>query len=282
MLKKIQTYYSNLDEIIFEYRNKLYGAYELRKNYNSRLLIALIPILFLAIILPTGLLMYYKSSIEPEEKINLEKYEGFDLRMDENDIPDELLKTQEEEIKDKLEETEKPDETTTEEPPKEEVKQPDPTNTNLELTPAQQAAKLDSIQKADATAKVLKDSLDAAALKLAKQGTDTIKKGSGTSMMVNRKGGMKEFMAYIQQNFNYPKPPIEYECTVNLKLIINADGSLYDIKVIKGVRTDYDMEVLRVAKEYKGWFTDVSLNVTGPTISKKADVKIIAPPQASF
>ncbi len=282
MLKKIQTYYSNLDEIIFEYRNKLYGAYELRKNYNRRLLIALIPILFLAIILPTGLLIYYKSSIEPEEKINLEKYEGFDLRMDENDIPDDLPKTKEEEVKDKIEETEKPDETTTDEPKKEEVKQPDPTNPNLELTPAQQAAKLDSIQKADATAKALKDSLDAAAQKLAKQGTDTTKKGSGTSMMVNRKGGLKEFLAYIQQNFNYPKPPIEYECTVNLKLIINADGSLYDIKVIKGVRTDYDMEVLRVAKAYKGWFTDVKLNNSAPQTNQKADVKLIAPPPGSF
>ena len=282
MLKKIQTYYSNLDEIIFEYRNKLYGAYELRKNYNRRLLIALIPILFLAIILPTGLLIYYKSSIEPEEKINLEKYEGFDLRMDENDIPDDLPKTKEEEVKDKIEETEKPDETTTDEPKKDEVKQPDPTNPNLELTPAQQAAKLDSIQKADATAKALKDSLDAAAQKLAKQGTDTTKKGSGTSMMVNRKGGLKEFLAYIQQNFNYPKPPIEYECTVNLKLIINADGSLYDIKVIKGVRTDYDMEVLRVAKAYKGWFTDVKLNNSAPQTNQKADVKLIAPPPGSF
>jgi protein TonB len=282
VLKKIQTYYSNLDEIIFEYRNKLYGAYELRKNYNRRLLIALIPILFLAIILPTGLLIYYKSTIDPEEKINLEKYEGFDLRMDENDIPDDLPKTKEEEVKDKIEETEKPDETTTDEPKKEEVKQPDPTNPNLELTPAQQAAKLDSIQKADATAKALKDSLDAAAQKLAKQGTDTTKKGSGTSMMVNRKGGMKEFMAYIQQNFRYQKPPIEYDCTINLKILINEDGSLSDIEVVKGVRTDYNQEVLRVAKEYKGWFNDELKTNSGIKIRKLVPVIIHAPPPASF
>lgn len=282
MLKKIQTYYTNLDEIIFEYRNKLYGAYQLRKKYARRLLFALIPVLFFAISIPVAMLMYYKANVEPEKQINLEKYDGFDLRMAENDIPDDLPKTKEEEVEDKIEETEKPDETTTDEP-KKENKQPEPEkNTNLPLTPAEQAAKLDSIHKADATAKALKDSLDATAQKLAKQGTDTTKKGSGTSMMVNRKGGLKEFLAYIQQNFKYPKPPIEYECTVNLKLIINPDGSLSDIKVIKGVRTDYDNEVLRVAKEYNGWFTDVKLNSSAPQTYQKADVKLHAPPPASF
>ena len=139
-----------------------------------------------------------------------------------------------------------------------------------------------SVSAADATAKALKDSLDAAALKLAKQGTDTTKKGSGTSMLVKRKGGMKEFMGYIQQNFRYQKPPIEYDCTINLKIVINEDGSLSDIEVVKGVRTDYNQEVLRVAKEYKGWFNDELKTNSGIKIRKLVPVIIHAPPPASF
>lgn len=53
---------ANVLDIIFDNRNKLYGAYELRKTYNRRLLIAMSITFFIALILCIGTLVAAKHS----------------------------------------------------------------------------------------------------------------------------------------------------------------------------------------------------------------------------
>lgn len=68
-------------------------------------------------------------------------------------------------------------------------------------------------------------------------------------------GGMAAFMAFVQKNFKYPKG-VEQEgiqgrivCT----LVINEDGSVSDVKVVKPVHPLFDAESIRVMESMPKW-----------------------------
>ncbi|HKC68594.1 MAG TPA: energy transducer TonB [Bacteroidia bacterium] len=75
-----------------------------------------------------------------------------------------------------------------------------------------------------------------------------------TEQMPEPKDGIQSFYQYIKQNLVYPKSAqeakIEGRCYI--KFVVEEDGSLSDITVIKGVPncSECDQEALRVVKSY--------------------------------
>ena len=68
-------------------------------------------------------------------------------------------------------------------------------------------------------------------------------------------GGMSELMKYLQQNIKYPK-----ECKENgiqgrviVQFVVNTDGSLGNLNVIKPLNPELDKEAIRVVSEMPKW-----------------------------
>lgn len=68
-------------------------------------------------------------------------------------------------------------------------------------------------------------------------------------------GGMDEFYKYVSKNLNYPKQAKKQgiEGRIFLQFVVDKDGSLTDIKVVKGIGFGLDEEAKRVLSECPKW-----------------------------
>lgn len=69
------------------------------------------------------------------------------------------------------------------------------------------------------------------------------------------KGGMVAFHKYLQKNILYPAKSFENRIQGNVfvTFIVEMDGSLSDLKVVRGVSDDIDAEAIRVIKDSPKW-----------------------------
>ena len=273
-------YKINLDEFTFEGRNKTYGAYVLRKAYDNRITFALTVVCVTAIVCAVASKIYLNSFADESARVvDLSLYDGFDLRLKQNILP-ELPKGAAEKpkkTKDPEKKPEKPKDT-----PVEKIQKTNKldfnkiTNTKVEPIKIDTLAK-NGLSKADSIAAAVADSLAETKTKDSLAGLNGTNKNS--MMLNNRLGGLEEFIAWVQQNFEYPKTNrLQYDCTINVYFCINADGTLSDIKILKEVTNkEYNAEVLRVVKTSPIW----KVNTAGtniPCIPKQVPIKIHANP----
>lgn len=68
-------------------------------------------------------------------------------------------------------------------------------------------------------------------------------------------GGMMEFMKWLTKNLQYPAYARQQKIqgTVSASFIINKDGSVADVKILKSVEVSLDREALRVLKMMPAW-----------------------------
>lgn len=68
-------------------------------------------------------------------------------------------------------------------------------------------------------------------------------------------GGRKKFLKYLKKNLKYPPQArrMNIEGKVYVEFVVNKDGSLVDIKVLKGIGGGCDEEALRVLKKSPKW-----------------------------
>ncbi|MCU0392159.1 MAG: energy transducer TonB [Thermoflexibacter sp.] len=68
-------------------------------------------------------------------------------------------------------------------------------------------------------------------------------------------GGIISFYDYINKNLKYPKlaKKNKVEGRVYIQFIVNTDGSLSDIKVVKGIGAGCDEEAERLMKNAPAW-----------------------------
>ena len=68
-------------------------------------------------------------------------------------------------------------------------------------------------------------------------------------------GGMAALMKYIKDNLRYPEICWEGAAMgrVNVVFIVNEDGSLSDVKVIRSIIPELDKEAIRVVKSMPKW-----------------------------
>lgn len=68
-------------------------------------------------------------------------------------------------------------------------------------------------------------------------------------------GGVTAFYRYIGKHLKYPPAAIrqEVEGRVFVQFVVNQDGSLTDLKVVKGIGAGCDAEAIRVLKTVPNW-----------------------------
>ena len=68
-------------------------------------------------------------------------------------------------------------------------------------------------------------------------------------------GGMTEFVKWLTKNLKYPTAALrsKIEGKVMISFIVNTDGTISDIKVVKNAHRLLDAEALRVAKLMPKW-----------------------------
>lgn len=68
-------------------------------------------------------------------------------------------------------------------------------------------------------------------------------------------GGIGELMKYLQQNIKYPKECREkgIQGRVIVQFVVNTDGSIGNLNVIKPINSELDKEALRVVAEMPNW-----------------------------
>ena len=68
-------------------------------------------------------------------------------------------------------------------------------------------------------------------------------------------GGPAEMMKWIQKNVEYPQTSIEMneQGRVFLSFVVEADGSITNVKVERGISSDLDREAKRVVRSMPNW-----------------------------
>ncbi len=74
--------------------------------------------------------------------------------------------------------------------------------------------------------------------------------GSWAEVMPTFEGGMSNFYSFMSKNMRYPKQAqrIGVEGKVFVQFVVEKDGSLTDLKVVKGIGAGCDEEAIRVMK----------------------------------
>ncbi len=69
-------------------------------------------------------------------------------------------------------------------------------------------------------------------------------------------GGMKAFYQYIGKNLNYPRLAVRnrVEGKVFVSFIIDTDGSITDVEILKGIGAGCDEEAIKVLKNAPRWY----------------------------
>jgi protein TonB len=81
----------------------------------------------------------------------------------------------------------------------------------------------------------------------------------GIEILPKFPGGNKAFTKYIQKNLRWPAGA-EYEGRVILNFVVEKDGRVSNVKVVKSLSPLYDAEALRVIKASPRWHPGRLLN----------------------
>ena len=235
---------TSLNDIVFEKRNKSYGAYLLRQLYEKHILTALI-ISFSAFTLAiSGPVIYshlfpHKDVAVKEEVVNVELME---IPSIDPDIPPPppLPKIEMPKI-----------ETIKFVPP---VVVEDEKVKEEELPPTQEEVKeaviADVTQKGDTT-------LNTGIIDQGKPGGDVLgdTKGEEGFMGVSRDAGFPDMATYIRKHIHYPEidKRMGVEGKVFVTVTISPEGKLMSAKVTKGINDHFDEEALRVVNTMTQW-----------------------------
>lgn len=227
------------DDIVFENRNQEYGAYVIRKGYGNAVTIGFgITLLILLSVLLAGPVAQYFRAEDPKELV----------------VPRKLVYT----------ELSAP-------PPIDKPKPPPP---QIQLPKLQKAIKFvppkvvkEQIAEVAPTIEEIKQN-DVAAVAIDGPATVTfdepVAEATGedenevfTVVEQNPEfpGGYEAMMAFVKQHMKYPANArrMQIEGTVYVGFIVNKDGTISDVSVLRGIMSECDNEAIRVIKMMPAW-----------------------------
>jgi protein TonB len=234
------------NEIVFQNRNKNYGAYQLRKEYNKTLSVIVLSMI-VASLVALGI-KYFIDNYKPSEdelantKIDITQIDLTPPQLDKNEPPPppppppppvmETIKFVPPVIKEDANEEEPP-------PPQEKVSE-----TNVG-TVTQEGSGEENLQVPD-------EGTGNAVIEEKAPEIFTV-----VQEMPEFPGGTMEMMKYIQKNIVYP--PSAREAGISgkcfLRFVVNEDGKISSVEVLKGVPgcPECDKEAVRVIKSMPAW-----------------------------
>jgi protein TonB len=236
----------SLDELVFEHRNKLYGAYVIRKSYADRLNRAVLLVFgsVLAVFLLTMILPSKAPNLIP--KIPDGKIIGL---VDQPSIDVEVQKPV------------KP--TTVRKAPVNlapvATKEPDPPVETPQAEAGSGAA--DGVEGGDAPEVGFEGTGTEVAATPAVPEVPTIR--DFAEVMPQYNGGQSAMVKFLSTKMRYPAIArrTEVEGIVFVSFVINTDGTVIDAKVVKGISKECDAEALRVVSSMPRWLAGRQGNV---------------------
>jgi protein TonB len=244
--------------LVFKNRNQSYGAYELRSESAGTTMRALFVGSAIFILAFTGPKIYslFKKDKVVVESINNDRIVDVVLppKVERLKIKEELVLPKADPIKEKIK-TVKP------------MSRPTPVADAPPFSPPT-IDEMDHAAVGTVTQAGVETDLSAAPSEGAGNGTGVgtnTSEGSGTGDEVYNtgdisdfpefEGGMKAWYKFIQRNLRYPASAIEQgkQGKVFISFVIERDGSISDVKVMKGVGYGMDEEASRVIKKSPAW-----------------------------
>ncbi len=265
-----QLKYTDFEELVFENRNKAYGAYDLRRSYRGLLTKAfLIGVLFFSgmILLP----LLYSKAIKTEAKegdgieveVNLKDLE---MPEEEETAPDEPLENKQEEVLQSLDDVAPPSEqvatvayTVPEPVENAPVETPPPTKKDMEnkaiSTKTQDgvAATNNAPPPVQGVEGGRGDQARIEGAKIVDKPVDT--KEIHTTVDVEAdygNGGLNGFRAKVAENFDNEAVEGEGVLTTTVKFVVETNGTVSQVKAT-GSNADFNREAERVVRSIKGW-----------------------------
>lgn len=237
-MKKQETITPQMDEIVFEKRNKSYGAYILRKMYNKQLNKALL--LSVAILL-AGLAYPLVDSYKSKGVFQIG---GDTVEIDLLDLPD-----KEDEIKPELPELPETEPETRERFIAPEVTLDDVTEEGglpdmeyLNQSSVNIPVNVNFEKPAEKLVEIIEDPEKAPPVIIVEE-------------MPSYPGGETERMKFLQNNIQYPQlaAEISVQGTVYIRFVVDSKGNITDAFVLRGIGGGCDEEALRVINAMPQW-----------------------------
>ncbi len=242
---------ADLLDLVFEGRNKDYGAYDLRKRYNKRITLALVITGSVALLALIGSIVASEFKGKSDDKLEIKEVTIQDLK-------------QEEEIK----ELPPPPPPKPPDPPKIEMKQFTPPKIVKdeevqEPPPAQEElkeAKIDvvnqeGIKDEGIVAPAVID--DGKGVVEEKKAEDENKIFEKVEIEASFKGGEGAWRKYLERNLNGNTPvdngAPEGTYTVYVQFVVSKDGSISDVKPLTSHGFGMEQEAVRVIKKGPNW-----------------------------
>lgn len=250
----MKNYLPTLDDMVFEHRNKLYGAFDLRKSYTDSLKKATLFGISVVLFLSGSSFIYYKG--QPKEIAD-----GIVLDM---------TKWVEPPLEDDVKIIPPPPPVVPETPP--EVKQvaflpPEPKEDVLvieEIVPPK-VSEMDNAQISN----VNRDGVDATTIvfdapppvpvftkEVKESGMKAVDLPfTNVEMMPEFIGGTTELYKWLANNLRYPTAAVNagVEGKVFVKFIVEKDGTISKLEVLKGIGFGCDEEALRTLQKMPKW-----------------------------
>lgn len=228
--------YQSWDELVFENRNKLYGAYAIRRTYNNKVLLGMgisVALLITLLILP---------KLFPEPKIQAVPPIIYDGSI-EVEFKNYIREKKQEPAANK-----RPVQSSRTNTP------PIVTTAPVEELPIVQepiAPVTDAV--GEGTDVIISSGIDTDAEELPVDITP--KEFVNPEVMPTYKGGYEGMMNFLRTNLRYPKVPLRLgiEGTVFVSFLVMGDGSVADVSVVRGIHPDCDKEAIRVISKMKDW-----------------------------
>lgn len=242
-----------LDDVVFETRNKEYGAYYLRKNYRRYLTRATVTGTALFSLLFGAALAFNKFNSADKEKGIDVILNPTDLTPQEPEDPLEIPKEQPKPLEEPPEEVAQAKFLPPEPKADEEVQieEPPPPSESLDKV----AISNKNLDGAEATSVFIPPPppKEVAVVKIEPAAEEEI------LMAVEQDpqfpGGMTALMKYLQKNVNYPAAAQRANISgkVIVQFVVEKDGSVGQVKIIKSVGFGCDEEATRVVKSMPKW-----------------------------
>lgn len=233
----------DFDNIVFEDRNKAYGAFYLRKFYKNSVLTGFIITSFLFTAALSAPLAYTKFFGKKHEEDNSKVIVVDMVNVEEPPLPEvEEIKIPEPE---KLPEVATAKNLELEVKPDDEVKKDEPPPTDKEMEHKQSGTEN---REGAEIAQVAPDPVPVAKAEPPKIET-------WAPEMPEFPGGPSQLLKFYSNNLEYTQraEAEEIEGTVRVSFIVNVDGSISDVKIVKGLGYGLDEEVLKAFKKMPKW-----------------------------
>ena len=254
-MSKIDLISNEWTDLVFEGRNQAYGAYKLRKGTAKRNVWALLIVGLAAALLYLGLQL--QKMAEANKKV--ENTQAVELAK---------LNTEKKEAKVEKKEIIKQEPEKFVEQVKSSVKFTAPIIKKDSEVKEEDEIKLDEVQKSDKAVgaftvegndevggAVLKAKEDIAAPEPPKHVVEETKIFTVVEQMPMYPGGDAALMGYLRDNIKYPTVAAEngVQGRVVVGFVVERDGSITDVNILRGVDPSLDREAMRVVKSMPRW-----------------------------